>query len=238
MGNECADHAAALEALGFVSNHNVSARWAHQSFNIANLVRECENTTKFSTVFLSLEDSTRLATIICCEVATCPSACLAVLHSACSTTPSYSTLLLRYARWLGPDRKMFRPGQVVVTTPSLLLDLLCALACLLSLHGHPCTRLHPLSPMTKNTTFGTQSLGYVVISTLESTSRRFLLKKGEELQYHVALRWIFFATRAISRLGHRRRHLWLSDLPPPRPLGAPSTFALSGWVHVHTRQFR
>ena len=33
VGNECADHAAALGALGFTSNHNISARWNHTSFD-------------------------------------------------------------------------------------------------------------------------------------------------------------------------------------------------------------
>ena len=43
VGNKRADHAAALGAPGFVSDHNVSARWSHFSFQVANLVRESDN---------------------------------------------------------------------------------------------------------------------------------------------------------------------------------------------------
>ena len=35
LGNECADHAAALGALGLVSSHNLSTRWARHTFDTA-----------------------------------------------------------------------------------------------------------------------------------------------------------------------------------------------------------
>ena len=35
LGNECADHAAALGAFGLVSNHNLSTRWTRHSFDSA-----------------------------------------------------------------------------------------------------------------------------------------------------------------------------------------------------------
>ena len=33
LGNECADHAAALGTLGFISSHNVTTRWIHHNFD-------------------------------------------------------------------------------------------------------------------------------------------------------------------------------------------------------------
>ena len=40
LGNECADHAAALGALGLVSNHNISTRW---TFDPAACFASCNN---------------------------------------------------------------------------------------------------------------------------------------------------------------------------------------------------
>ena len=35
LGNECADHAAALGSLGFISSHNVATRWVRHNFDIS-----------------------------------------------------------------------------------------------------------------------------------------------------------------------------------------------------------
>ena len=43
LGNECADHAAALGALGLISSHNFSARWAHHTFDTAACFASCNN---------------------------------------------------------------------------------------------------------------------------------------------------------------------------------------------------
>ena len=43
LGNDCADHAAALWALGRVSSHNLSTRWAHHSFHTAACFASCNN---------------------------------------------------------------------------------------------------------------------------------------------------------------------------------------------------
>ena len=43
LGNECADHAAALSALGLVSHHNLSARWARHTFDTAACFASCNN---------------------------------------------------------------------------------------------------------------------------------------------------------------------------------------------------
>ena len=43
LGNECADHAAALGAFGFVSNHNLSTRWTRHSFDSASCFATCHN---------------------------------------------------------------------------------------------------------------------------------------------------------------------------------------------------
>ena len=43
FGNECADHAAALGAFGFVSNHNFSTRWAYPSFDSNLCFAICHN---------------------------------------------------------------------------------------------------------------------------------------------------------------------------------------------------
>ena len=43
MGNECADHASPLGALGFVCSHNVNTRWSHPSFDTSDAVRDCND---------------------------------------------------------------------------------------------------------------------------------------------------------------------------------------------------
>ena len=43
LGNECADHAAALGAFGWVSNHNLSTRWTHHFFDSASCFATCYN---------------------------------------------------------------------------------------------------------------------------------------------------------------------------------------------------
>ena len=43
LGNERADHAAALEALGLLSSHNLSTRWAHHSFGTTACFASCNN---------------------------------------------------------------------------------------------------------------------------------------------------------------------------------------------------
>ena len=40
-GNECADHAAALGALGFTSNQNMNTRWVRPSFGTSTLFDAC-----------------------------------------------------------------------------------------------------------------------------------------------------------------------------------------------------
>ena len=41
LGNECADHAAALGALGFVSSRNLSTRWVRHNFGTAVCFASC-----------------------------------------------------------------------------------------------------------------------------------------------------------------------------------------------------
>ena len=43
LRNECADHAAALGALGLVSNQNLSTRWARHNFDTAACLCSCNN---------------------------------------------------------------------------------------------------------------------------------------------------------------------------------------------------
>ena len=43
LGNECADHAAALGAFGPVSNENFSARWARPSFDCISCFATCDS---------------------------------------------------------------------------------------------------------------------------------------------------------------------------------------------------
>ena len=43
LGNECADHAAALGAFGLVSNRNFSMRWARQTFDSVSCIDICHN---------------------------------------------------------------------------------------------------------------------------------------------------------------------------------------------------
>ena len=53
LGNECADHAAALGAFGLVSNHNHSMRWARQSIASVSCFDICHN---LGDVFEKLRD--------------------------------------------------------------------------------------------------------------------------------------------------------------------------------------
>ena len=43
LGNECADHAAALGAFGLVSNHNFATRWARHNFDTSACFCSCNN---------------------------------------------------------------------------------------------------------------------------------------------------------------------------------------------------
>ena len=59
LGNECADHAAALGSFGLVSNHNLATCWAHHSFDsigdvLENYVRACLLLNAGSEVTVSL----------------------------------------------------------------------------------------------------------------------------------------------------------------------------------------
>ena len=46
LGNECADHAAALGTLGLTSNHNVATRWIHDNFDASACFDGCDNITE------------------------------------------------------------------------------------------------------------------------------------------------------------------------------------------------
>ena len=43
LGNECADHAAALGTYGLTSNHNTRTRWTRSSFDSNSLFARCDN---------------------------------------------------------------------------------------------------------------------------------------------------------------------------------------------------
>ena len=43
LGNECADHAAALGTFGLTSNHNVATRWTHDNFDAFACFDGCHN---------------------------------------------------------------------------------------------------------------------------------------------------------------------------------------------------
>ena len=43
LGNECADHAAALGSFGFISSHNDAARWGRHNFDTNALCDGCDN---------------------------------------------------------------------------------------------------------------------------------------------------------------------------------------------------
>ena len=43
LGDECADHAAALGTFGLVSNHNVATRWIHHNFDAIACFDGCHN---------------------------------------------------------------------------------------------------------------------------------------------------------------------------------------------------
>ena len=86
----------------------------------------------------------------------------------------------------------------------------------------PCTSPHPLSLMTRTTTFvGIQSLVYVVTPHWQA---------HRKLRFLAGVRWISCATKAIIRQ-HFRCHHWPRDLQHLCPQGATGTTALS-----HDRQ--
>ena len=43
LGNECADHAAALGTFGLISNHNIATRCVHQNFDATVCFNGCSN---------------------------------------------------------------------------------------------------------------------------------------------------------------------------------------------------
>ena len=46
LGNECADHAAALGTFGFTSSHNVATHWMHNNFDASVCFDGCNNITE------------------------------------------------------------------------------------------------------------------------------------------------------------------------------------------------
>ena len=47
LGNECADHAAALWTFGLTSSHNVATRWIHNNFDASVYIDGCHNISEF-----------------------------------------------------------------------------------------------------------------------------------------------------------------------------------------------
>ena len=43
LGNECADHAAALAAYGLISNQTIHTHWIRSSFDSISLSAPCDN---------------------------------------------------------------------------------------------------------------------------------------------------------------------------------------------------
>ena len=43
LGNECADHAAALGTCGLISSHNIATRWVHHNFDATVCFTDCKN---------------------------------------------------------------------------------------------------------------------------------------------------------------------------------------------------
>ena len=43
LGNECANHAAALGTFGPISNHDVATRWIHHNFDATVCLDDCNN---------------------------------------------------------------------------------------------------------------------------------------------------------------------------------------------------
>ena len=169
------------------------------------------------------------ATNSCCDVAACSSSRLAFCPTVCSATVACST---RCSDTYGVQA---RKGRCYDVSLARWCALRIAMTCPRSLHVHPCTHLHPLSPMTKNTTSGNQSLDYVVTTTLANASRSFLLKKKwEAFRYHVASRWVFFGYRGDQQAGssqtptigfvtYRFCVLCVHQAPLPCPLGMPKS---------------
>ena len=46
LGNECADHAAALGTLGFTSSHNITTPWIHHNFDATACFDGCHSITE------------------------------------------------------------------------------------------------------------------------------------------------------------------------------------------------
>ena len=75
LGNECADHAAALGAYGLVSYHDLSTRWARHSFDSVSRIDICHN---FGDVWEKLRDIRTE-----CESASWPDQELALCFTLC-----------------------------------------------------------------------------------------------------------------------------------------------------------
>ena len=74
---ECADHAAALETFGLVSNQNMRTRWTHSSFDSTLLLAPCDN----------VDDALRQKLVIClapCLLVFCLCLCLCFYSLICS----------------------------------------------------------------------------------------------------------------------------------------------------------
>ena len=55
LGNECADHAAALGTLGLVSSHNLATRWGRHNFDTSACFGTCNNTGEVLENYVTLK---------------------------------------------------------------------------------------------------------------------------------------------------------------------------------------
>ena len=58
LGNECADHAAALGAIGLVSTHNLATRWVRHNFDTPSSFGACNNIGQFMKKLRSIRTET------------------------------------------------------------------------------------------------------------------------------------------------------------------------------------
>ena len=55
LGNECADHAAALGSLGLISSHNLATRWVRHNFDISACCGDCHSISEVLENCVALE---------------------------------------------------------------------------------------------------------------------------------------------------------------------------------------
>ena len=117
LGNECADHAAALGSLGLISSHNIATRWVR---HILDTSASCGGCNSISEVLEKLQSIRTEATSLpqdgswCCD----PHRVLCVSHARICITCGFALSLFPARPFCSSGKAMASPTSSVSTASS------------------------------------------------------------------------------------------------------------------------